>query len=151
MVRDQVLDLLAVSLATVIGAERPRISSAHSLALTTVRAAIEARLTDPALDPGGIAAAAGISVRYANAVLAHEGTSIARLILATRLSRCRKALEDPSQAHRTLSEIATGWGFSDMTYFGRRFKTAYGVLPSEYRALMKARQTTNLPRLSTSL
>ena len=111
IVRDQVLDLLAVSLATVIGAERPRISSAHSLALTTVRAAIEARLTDPALDPAGIAAAAGISERYANAVLAHEGTSIARLILATRLSRCRKALEDPLQAHRTLSENATGWEF----------------------------------------
>lgn len=152
IVRDQVLDLLAVSLATAIGAERPRISSAHSLALTTVRAAIEARLTDAALDPAGIAAAAGISERYANAVLAHEGTSIARLILATRLSRCRKALEDPLQAHRTLSEIATGWGFSDMTHFGRRFKRAYGVLPSEYRALIKkARQTTNLPTLSTRL
>jgi AraC-like DNA-binding protein len=61
-------------------------------------------------------------------------------------------LEDPLQAHRTLSEIATGWGFSDMTHFGRRFKAAYGVLPSEYRALIKkARQTTNLPTLSTSL
>ena len=152
IVRDQVLDLLAVSLATAVGAERAKISSARSLALTTVRAAIEARLTDPALDPAGIAAAAGISVRYANAVLAHEGTSIARLILATRLSRCRKALEDPLQAHRTLREIATGWGFSDMTHFGRTFKTAYGVLPSEYRALIKqARQTTNLPALSTSL
>ena len=152
IVGDQVLDLLAVSLATAIGAEKPRISSAHSLALTTVRAAIEARLTDPALDPAGIAAAAGISVRYANAVLAREGTSIARLILATRLSRCRKALEDPLQAHRTLREIATGWGFSDMTHFGRKFKTAYGVLPSEYRALIKeARQTTNLPSLSIPL
>jgi AraC-like DNA-binding protein len=79
-------------------------------------AAIEARLTDPALDAGAVATAAGISVRYVNAVLAREGTSIVRLIQARRLARCRKALEDPLQSHRTLSEIAYGWGFSDMTH-----------------------------------
>jgi error-prone DNA polymerase len=37
-----------------------------------------------------------------------------RLIQARRLARCRYALEDPNQAHRTVSEIAYGWGFSDM-------------------------------------
>jgi AraC family transcriptional activator of tynA and feaB len=37
------------------------------------------------------------------------------------------------QAGRTLSEIAYAWGFSDMTHFSRRFKAAYGVLPSDYR------------------
>jgi AraC-like DNA-binding protein len=100
-----------------------------------VRAAIEARLTDPMLDASAVAAAAGISVRYANAVLAREGTSIMRLILARRLARCQEALRDPSQAHRTLSEIAYGWGFSDMTHFSRRFRAAYGVLPSEDRSL----------------
>ncbi|WP_310353804.1 hypothetical protein [Methylobacterium sp. BE186] len=30
-----------------------------------------------------------------------------------------------------MSEIAYGWGFSDMTRFGRRFKAAYGLKPSE--------------------
>ena len=44
---------------------------------------------------------------------------------------------DPLQAHRTVTEIATGWGFSDMTHFGRRFKAVYGVLPSEFRRLKK--------------
>ena len=138
---EHVLDLLAVSLTTTIGARTPRISSAHSFALMNVRAAIEARLTDPKLDASAVAAAAGISVRYANVVLAHEGTSIMRLILARRLARCQEALRDPSQAHRTLSEIAYGWGFSDMTHFTRRFRAAYDVLPSEYRNL-----THPLPR-----
>jgi AraC family transcriptional activator of tynA and feaB len=137
IVRDQVLDLIAVSLTGMIGSARPRVSSGHALALMKVRAAIEARLTDAALDATAVAAAAGISVRYANAVLAHENTSIMRLIQARRLERCRKALQDPSQTHRTLSEIAYGWGFSDMTHFGRRFKAAYGVLPSEYRDVQK--------------
>jgi AraC family transcriptional activator of tynA and feaB len=133
ILRDQALDLLAVSLARAMDGERPRISSARSLALLNVRAAVEARLTDPALNAETVAAAAGMSVRYANAVLADDDTSIARLIWARRLERCRRALEDPSQRHRRISEIAYGWGFSDMTHFGRRFRAAYGLLPSEYR------------------
>ena len=80
-----------------------------------------------------MALAAGVSLRYANAALSDEGTSIGRLIQARRLLRCRRALEDPAQAHRTVSEIAYGWGFSDMTHFGRKFKAAFGQLPSEYR------------------
>jgi AraC-like DNA-binding protein len=51
------------------------------------------------------------------------------------LARCRRALEDSRQAHRSLSEIAYGWGFSDMTYFGCSFRKAYGMLPSVYRKL----------------
>ena len=74
-----------------------------------------------------------MSVRYANAVLGHEHTSITRLIRTERLERCRKALADRSQAHRTITEIAYGWGFSDMTHFGRSFKAVYGELPSDYR------------------
>ncbi len=98
-----------------------------------MRAAIDARLADPNLDAATVAAAAGVSVRYANAVLAQDDTSIMRLIQAKRLARCRKALEDPSQAHRMISEIAYGWGFTDMTHFGRRFKAAYRFSPSDCR------------------
>jgi AraC-like DNA-binding protein len=133
IVKDQVLDLVAVAVTKATDRGKPRVSSARSLVLVNVRAAIEARLTDPALDAQTIAAAAGVSVRYANAVLAQEGTSMMRLIQARRLARCRRALADPSQAHRTVSEIAFGWGFADMTHFGRKFRAAYGSLPSEYR------------------
>jgi AraC-like DNA-binding protein len=84
-----------------------------------------------------MADAVGVSVRYANGVLAEHDTSICRLIRARRLARCRYALEDPNQTHRTVSEIAYGWGFSDMTHFGRRLKEAYGILPSEYQVLAR--------------
>ena len=136
-VKNQTLDLVAVSLAKTQERPRPYLSSAKASALMNVRAAIEARLTDPRLDAEMVAAAAGVSVRYANALLAQEGTSIARLVQSRRLDRCHKALKDPLQAHRTVTEIASGWGFSDMTHFGRRFKAAYGVLPSELRRLSK--------------
>ncbi len=113
------------------------LSSPRTLVLLNLHAAIEARLHDPALDSRTAAAIAGVSVRYANAVLAELDTSIARLIQTKRLARCRRALEDPAQRHRTLSEIAYGWGFSDMTHFGRAFKKTYGALPSDYRRMRK--------------
>ena len=135
VLKHQTIDLIAVSLAKMIQSDTPRISSARGLVLLKVRAAIETRLSDPTLDGEAVAAAAGVSVRYANSVLAEEGTSIARYIQERRLARCRRALEDPQQAHRSLSEIAYGWGFSDMTHFGRSFRKAYGMLPSVYRKL----------------
>jgi AraC family transcriptional regulator, positive regulator of tynA and feaB len=140
IIGSDVLDLIAVSLAKAEGA-RPRVSSAKALVLLNIRAAIEARLTDPKLDPQAIADAVGVSVRYANQVLAEQGTSLTRLVLARRLARCRSALEDPTQGHRMLSEIAYGWGFRDLTHFGRRFKQAYGILPSEARAGLKGERS----------
>jgi AraC-like DNA-binding protein len=135
VLKHQTIDLIAMSLAKMIQSDMPRISSPRGLVLLKVRAAIETRLSDPALDGEAVAAAAGVSVRYANSVLADDGTSIARYIQERRLVRCRRALEDPRQAHRSLSEIAYGWGFSDMTHFGRSFRKAYGMLPSVYRKL----------------
>jgi AraC family transcriptional activator of tynA and feaB len=137
IVRNQVLDLVAVSMAKAMESHAPRVSSARSVAHIRVRAAIEAHLNDPTLDPNAVAAAAGISVRYANSVLADDNTSISRLIQQRRVARCRRALDDPSQFHRTVTEIAYGWGFSDMTHFARRFRAEYGLLPSEHRKVMQ--------------
>ncbi len=133
IIGSDVLDLIAVSLVKAVEGSRPRVSSAKALVLLNIRSAIEARLTDPKLDPQAIADAVGVSVRYANQVLAEQGTSLTRLVLARRLARCRAAFEDPTQAHRLLSEIAYGWGFRDLTHFGRRFKKAYGIRPSQAR------------------
>ena len=133
MVKHQTLDLVAVSLAKTMQRQKPRVSSAKELALVSLHAAVNSRLSEPDLDGEMVAAAAGISVRYANAVLAEDGTSLMRLIQTKRLERCRKALEDEAQAHRTVSEIAYAWGFSDMTHFGRRFKSRYGLLPGDCR------------------
>ncbi|WP_336489276.1 helix-turn-helix domain-containing protein [Methylobacterium nigriterrae] len=138
LLEPHLLDLITLSLGRAMGEERSRKSSARSLVRVRLRAAVEARLADRALDAGTVARAAGVSVRYANEVLADESTSIVRLIQARRLARCRQALEDPSQMGRTVSEIAYGWGFSDMTHFARRFRSAYGVLPSEHRRRVRA-------------
>jgi AraC family transcriptional regulator, positive regulator of tynA and feaB len=133
LVAEQTLDLLAVALTRVLDLSKAQLSSARFVVLMQLRSAIDKRLSDPALNPSTVAAAAGVSVRYANAVLADEQTSIARLIRTLRLERCRQGLGDPAQAHRSVSDIAYSWGFCDMTHFARRFKAAFGMLPSEYR------------------
>jgi AraC family transcriptional activator of tynA and feaB len=132
VVMNLAIDLLSVSLAKMTQ-HQPRISSGRRLVLLNVRAAVEARLRDPGLNPETVAAAAGVSVRYANGVLKQESLSIGRLILERRLARCQRSLEDPRQAHRSVSEIAYGWGFSNLTYFGRMFRKAFGFSPREYR------------------
>lgn len=132
MLQTYCTDLVASTIGRLVG-QRSLISSGRASALMAVRTAIEARLHDPELSPAMIAAAAGVGVRYANALLAREGTSLSRLLLSRRLDRCRKALGNPSQAHRTISDIAYGWGFSDMTHFSRSFKREFGMLPTEYR------------------
>ena len=72
-------------------------------------------------------------MRYANALLSTQGTSLERLIVSRRLAHCRRALEDPAQSHRAIGEIAYAWGFVNQSHFNRRFKAEFGCSPSEYR------------------
>lgn len=145
MVGNHVLDLIGLSLARTIGSATGRVSNSKALLLAQIRSVVETRLTDPDLDGQKVADIVGITVRYANALLAEQDSSLHRLILSRRLSRCRFALEDPNQFPRTIAEIAQGWGFSDMTHFGRCFKAAYGVSPREYQKA--AAQSKQGPRL----
>lgn len=139
MVETHLLDLIALALGKVMEGQVSLGSSGRSLIRMRLHAAIEEMLADPGLDTEAVAAAAGVSTRHANAILADEELSLGRLIQAKRLARCREALEDSAQTHRTVSEIAYGWGFSDMTHFGRRFRAAYGMLPSECRRQARLR------------
>ena len=130
---EQVLDLVALAVSNEIGSDRLTLSSPRRVALMRLKAVIEARLCHPTLRPAAVAAAAGISVRYANALLSQEEFSVERYVLHRRLERCRRTLEDPAQSNRTISEIAFAWGFSDLSHFGRRFRKAYGMTPGDYR------------------
>jgi AraC family transcriptional activator of tynA and feaB len=136
-IAEQALDLASLALSTETAGRKPRLSSTSAVSLLSLRSAIELRLTDPGLDATTAAAAAGVSVRYANVLLSQHDTSIARLIQARRLEHCRRALADHAQSRRTIAEIAYAWGFSDPSHFGRRFKLAFGCSPSEYREHMK--------------
>jgi AraC family transcriptional activator of tynA and feaB len=130
---DQALDLVTLAAADELGQTGTGVSSQRSTALLRLKSVIEAHLRERDLKPAAIAAAAGISVRYANALLSREGSSVERYVLHRRLERCREALEDATQAYRMIGEIAFSWGFSDLSHFARRFRAAYGLTPGDYR------------------
>jgi AraC family transcriptional regulator, positive regulator of tynA and feaB len=130
---EQALDLLALALSSETGQNVIALSSSRAATLRRLKFEIESRLADPDLRPSTVAEAVGISVRYANALLSAEQTSLERYIVQQRLERCRRALDDPVQELRSIGEIAYGWGFSDLSHFARRFKAAFGVSPSDYR------------------
>lgn len=134
---EQALDLIALALTA--GDGTPTLSSPRASALLRLKMVIDTRLSDPKLKPAEAAAAAGISVRYANDLLAEENSSIERYILHRRLERCRSALADPLQAHRMIGEIAFSWGFSDHSHFTRRFRRAFGMTPGDCRRLLQER------------
>lgn len=143
-VAQQLLDLAGLTLNA--GREyRAAISSPRATALLRLKTTVERLLVDPELKPERVAAEAGMSVRYANALLAEENWSIERYVAERRLERCRAAFEDAAQAHRNISEIAFNWGFSDLSHFGRRFKARYGVTPTEFR-----RSAAQAPSLSVA-
>ena len=133
IVGNHVLDLIGLSIARTTGSATVGVSNLKAFLLGQIRSVVEARLADRDIDGQKVADIVGISVRYANAILAEQDSSLHRLILSRRLSRCRAGLEDPNQRQRTIAEIAQGWGFSDMTHFGRCFRAAFGVSPREYR------------------
>jgi AraC family transcriptional regulator, positive regulator of tynA and feaB len=132
-VAQHMLDLVALAFGLQLQDAGAALSSSRMTTLLRLKAIIEARLCDPGLRPAHAAGAAGISVRYANALLRYEGMSLERFIMLRRLQHCRRALEDAAQSFRTVSDIAYSYGFSDMSHFTRRFKAQFGCSPSACR------------------
>jgi len=132
-VAQQALDLVALAFESEVVNGRAKLSSVRTTTLLRLKAIIEARLYEPDLKPGPAAEAAGISVRYANVLLAQEDMSLERFIMYRRLRHSHQALTDPAQNMRTVSDIAYSCGFSDVSHFARRFKAEFGCSPSECR------------------
>ncbi|MFT3730978.1 MAG: helix-turn-helix domain-containing protein [Hyphomicrobium sp.] len=131
-VKRQLLDLLALALKDSEG-ENFVHSSARLASLLRLKSVVDENLPNGSATCEDLAAAAGISVRYANQLLDAEQTSLQRLLFTRRIEKCRAALADPAQAHRQISDIAYSWGFGDVSHFGRLFKASVGMTPREYR------------------
>ncbi len=130
---DQAMDLVAVAISERLSAAPLATSSHRAALLCRLKAHILAHLRDPELCLSDTAAALGISTRYVNGLLADEHTSFQRYLLEQRLEHCRRDLSSPPHAHRHVGEIAFGWGFGDLSYFGRAFREHFGMSPREWR------------------
>lgn len=95
-------------------------------------------LADPDLSPGMVAARLGISLRTLHKRFHDADTTFGKWILENRLLACQCAFEDPRHASFTISQIAYGWGFNDLSNFSKAFKARFGVSPTEYRRRMQS-------------
>ncbi|WP_413759903.1 helix-turn-helix domain-containing protein [Streptomyces sp. MMBL 11-3] len=115
-----VVELIAVALEARLGDEQP---APDERLRSRIAGYIEARLADPDLSPPGIAAAHHMSVRRLHKLFEDQPLTVAALIRRRRLERCRAEL---TGSGRTVTAVATRWGFSDPTHFSKLFKATYG-------------------------
>lgn len=131
--------LAKASLQVLIGALRqldvPSAPPRHPRArlLSRARELIEVHLHEGDLSVKRLAALAGLSPCYLQSLFQEEGAKVSDCIRHRRLERCRWALLDPTQAGRSVSEIAFACGFNSLAHMSHRFKEAYGMAPSEFR------------------
>lgn len=130
---DQAVDLVSLALTNSSPATVRRLASATAVSRLRLHDAIDANVPHRRIQCADIADMAGISRRYANFLLAQEGTSLERLLVDRRLERSRILLADPSNRPRTIAEIAMASGFDSASHFSRSFKEAYGLTARDYR------------------
>ena len=94
---------------------------------------IERKLGDPELSPARVAQLEGISERYLQKLFESTGDSFTHYLRERRLQRCWADLANPAEAHRSVSDIAFGCGFSDAAHFSRSFRDRFGLSPRAFR------------------
>lgn len=90
-------------------------------------------LGDPQLTVDKLAHALNCSRRQLYNAFAEEPDGVAGYILRRRLEACRQAFGDRALQRRSITDIAFGFGFSNMAHFSRVFRAHLGVAPSDYR------------------
>jgi len=142
-VESSLLDLLTVAY---LGDEHSPAATKSYMQMAArfrLKSIIETYLFDARLKPTDFAEMAGMTTRYANMLLASDGTRLERYIFERRLERSRAVLDNPTLDFRSLSEIAYSHGFTNLSHFSKRFKEQYGVTPSEYRQHRSGTTSTN--------
>ena len=130
------LELLGAVLGSVIVPNRSVVRDALR---AKVKEYIEVNLGERGLRPGSVALAHGISVRTLYVLFQDEGDTIGGYVRRRRLARAHGELTRPDSP-RTITEIATRWGFADAPHFSRSYLAEYGVTPSQARRGTHARR-----------
>ncbi|WP_138757911.1 helix-turn-helix domain-containing protein [Modestobacter altitudinis] len=127
------VDLTRALLASAAGPTRSVEDVAAETLLTRVRSYVRQHLIDPGLDAEQVAAAHAISVRQLYRVCAAAHVSLEQWIIHQRLEGARAELASPRSRDRSIAVIARHWGFTDPSYFSRRFRATFGLTPRDWR------------------
>ena len=145
------VDLARALLASVAGPAPSAADVAAETLLTRVRSYVRQHLTDPGLDAEQIAAAHAVSVRQLYRVCAAAQLSLEQWIISQRLECARAELAAPRSRDRSIAVVARRWGFTDPSYFSRRFRATFGLTPSEWRQVGAGAPVLPRPRTEVDL
>jgi AraC-like DNA-binding protein len=130
LLTENLCNLLALASTSDIEPDRMR----PELQMQAMVAFCQQNLHKPDLSPQLVAASCGISVRTLHLRFTKLGQTFGNWLLANRLSACSKALKDPLQQTRSISEIAYSCGFNDLSHFNKTFRARFGMSPREWRS-----------------
>lgn len=135
MASRHIYDLAALVLDGFVpgGAERDETSIAAAR-LKLVQKDIIERLADPDLGIEAVAQRQGVTPRYIQRLFESSGTTFSDFVRERRLQRALRLLESTDHALSTVTSIAYGVGFSDITVFNRAFRRRYDTTPTQVRA-----------------
>jgi AraC-like DNA-binding protein len=129
------IDLARALLASAGGTSRAMDDVVAETLLTQVRSYVRQHLTEPELDVDRIAAAHAISVRQLYRLCSVAEFSLEQWIIHQRLEGARGELSAPASRDRSIAMVARRWGFTDPSYFSRRFRRDFGMTPRDWRRL----------------
>lgn len=131
-VGEAIAQLLRQSLMERAG--RPTSLSLREALRDRIKQHVHRNLRDPALSIDQIATALRCSKRTLHKAFSNDGLTLSEYIWRLRLNRCRRDLESPACAWKSITEIAFSWGFSSPAHFSKAFRDAFGVSPTQFRA-----------------
>lgn len=116
------------------------ISLEKRMRLQEAESIMKARLGDPDLACGELAAAAGMSPAAFRRLFSRcYGVSPVRYLLSLRM---KEAMERLSDGEESIERIAERTGFSSGAYFSRVFSQTTGISPREFRKEVRVSRTT---------
>lgn len=126
------VDLIVASIAERMALDLPQPLGGNVL-VQRAKAHVEANLGDPSLDPPQLAAAVGVSPRRLQQLFHERGQDVSDWIWQRRLEVAADRLTDPAFTNLTIATLAAGCGFTSRVSFTRRFKSRFGLTPSDFR------------------
>lgn len=133
-VGESTIDLARTLLASAYDADYARSMLAEVL-LPRIRGYVRQHLSEPSLSPDTIAKAHDISARKLFRLCEDDDFSLEQWIITSRLQGSHDELARPETRDLSIATIARRWGFTNASFFARRFRAMYGLSPRAWREL----------------